>query len=454
MATTDTRPRSALDRFLGIFADVHSGEGLTAILLAVNVFLILTAYYILKPVREALILSQGSAELKTYMAAGQVIALAFIVPFYGKLVASRPRMRLINTVTAFFTGCLIVFYFLAKAGVPLGIPFFIWIGVFSLMIVAQFWSFANVIYDKAEGERLFAIVGFGASLGAVAGSQIADVLIEPVGINQLLLLGAGVLGAQVMLTNYVDHRERKSIQSHTKQVSPSKTATKASHSQSFQLVFKTRYLILMAIMLMLANWVNTTGEYILSNIVKQNAEQLLAGGATSLTEEQIIGDFYSKYFTYVNILSLTIQLFLVSRIVKWFGIGWAVMVLPFIALGAYNVIIFIPTLTAVLSAKVAENSTDYSLNNTVRNMLFLPCTYEEKFSAKQAIDSFFVRMGDVLSAALVFFGTNIMQLSARQFAGVNAVLVLLWLVLAWQVGRIYVQRTGEAGVPDALPAKA
>ena len=210
----------------------------------------------------------------------------------------------------------------------------------------------------------------------------------------------------------------------------------------------------MAIMLMLANWVNTTGEYILSNIVKQHAEQLLAGGASGLTEGQIIGDFYSKYFTYVNILSLLIQLFLVSRIVKWFGIGWAVMVLPFISLGAYNVIIFIPTLTAIMSAKVAENATDYSLNNTVRNMLFLPCTYEEKFSAKQAIDSFFVRMGDVLSAALVFFGTNIMQLSARQFAAVNAVLVLVWLVLAWQVGRIYVQRTGEAGVPDALPAKA
>ena len=454
MATTDTRPRSALDRFLGIFADVHSGEGLTAILLALNVFLILTAYYILKPVREALILSEGSAELKTYMAAGQVVALAFIVPFYGKLVASRPRMRLINTVTAFFTGCLILFYFLAKAGVPLGIPFFIWIGVFSLMIVAQFWSFANVIYDKAEGERLFAIVGFGASLGAVAGSRIADVLIEPVGINQLLLLGAAVLGGQVLLTNYVDHRERRHIQSHTRKVSASKTATKASHSQSFRLVFKTRYLIFMAIMLMLANWVNTTGEYILSNIVKQHAQQLLAGGASGLTESQIIGDFYSKYFTYVNILSLLIQLFLVSRIVKWFGIGWAVMVLPFISLGAYNVIIFVPTLAAIMSAKVAENATDYSLNNTVRNMLFLPCTYEEKFSAKQAIDSFFVRMGDVLSAALVFFGTNIMHLSAQQFAGVNAVLVLVWLVLAWQVGRIYVQRTGEAGIPDALPAKA
>ena len=78
------------------------------------------------------------------------------------------------------------------------------------------------------------------------------------------------------------------------------------------------------------------------------------------------------------------------------------MVLPCISLCAYNILAFVPTLRAVLAAKVAENATDYSLNNTVRNMLFLPCTYEEKFSAKQAIDSFFVRMGDVLSAALVF----------------------------------------------------
>ena len=121
---------------------------------------------------------------------------------------------------------------------------------------------------------------------------------------------------------------------------------------------------------------------------------------------------------------------------------------PCVSLSAYNVLAFIPTLTFVLTAKVAENATDYSLNNTVRNMLFLPCTYEEKFSAKQAIDSFFVRMGDVLSAALVFFGTNIMQLGPRRFAAVNAVLVVIWLVLAWQVGRIYARRTA------ALPVAA
>jgi AAA family ATP:ADP antiporter len=448
MATPDSNHRSSLDRFLGIFADVHSGEGLTALLLALNVFLILMAYYILKPVREALILGEGTAELKTYMSAGQVIVLAFVVPLYGRLVASRPRMRLINTVTAFFTACLVVFYVLAQFGVPLAIPFFIWIGVFSMMIVAQFWSFANVIYDKPEGERLFAIVGFGASLGAVFGARIADRLIEPVGIYELLLLGAAVLGSQVLLTNYVDRRERAHLAARKATVSASKTES-AKHSKSFELVFRTRYLLLMAVMLMLANWVNTTGEYILGNIVKNHAVSLIAAGQNGgLTEGQIIGDFYSKYFTYVNVLSLALQLFVVSRIVKYLGVKWAIMILPCVSLGAYNVLAFIPTLMFVLTAKVAENATDYSLNNTVRNMLFLPCTYEEKFSAKQAIDSFFVRMGDVLSAALVFFGTNIIQLGPRKFAAVNAVLVLVWLVLAWNVGRIYAQRTA------ALPAAA
>jgi AAA family ATP:ADP antiporter len=170
---------SILDRMLGLFAEVHAGEGGTVLLLALNVFLILMAYYVLKPVREALVLSEGSAELKSYLSAGQVAVLAVVVPLYGRLVARFPRMRLINVVTLFFAACPIVFYLLARAHVPLGIIFFVWIGVFSLMIVAQFWSFANDIYTKDQGERLFAIVGFGASLGAVAGARIADQLIEP-----------------------------------------------------------------------------------------------------------------------------------------------------------------------------------------------------------------------------------------------------------------------------------
>jgi AAA family ATP:ADP antiporter len=443
--TTNSAERSRLERLLGAFADVHAGEGTTAVLLALNVFLILMAYYVLKPVREALILGEGSAEMKAYMSAGQVVLLAFVVPYYGRLVSRFPRMRLINVVTAFFIACLAAFYVLAQFGVPLAIVFFLWIGIFNLMIVAQFWSFANDLYSKEEGERLFAIVGFGASFGAVVGARAADRLIEPLGIYQLMIVGAAILFGQLLITNRIDRRERRRTGP-----APAQAARPdaASGTNAFALVFRTRYLLLMAIMLMLLNWVNTTGEYILGSIVKDTASGMIAsGGAGGLTEEQLIGDFYSKYFSLVNVLGLVLQLFAVSRIVKYFGIPWAVMVLPLISLASYNILVFYPVLYAVLGAKVMENSTDYSLNNTVRNMLFLPCTYEEKFSAKQAIDSFFVRMGDVLSAALVFVGTTVFVLHPRGFAAVNAAIVVVWLALAWIVGRGYARLTSRKAAP-------
>ena len=410
------QPRaSGVERFLNLFTVVRPGEAKTALLLALNVFLILMAYYILKTVREALILGEGSAELKSYLSAGQVVALAFAVPYYGRLVATFPRMKLINVVTVFFLVCPIVFYVLAQINVPLGMIFFVWIGVFNLMIVAQFWSFANDVYSKEEGERLLVIVGLGASLGAVAGARAADRLIEPFGVLQLMLVGAGVLGLQLLLTNYIDRIERGRRPS-----VPRKVKAAGKSSNAFALVFKTRYLLLMGLMLMTANWINTTGEYILGSIVKEQAGAMIAAGtAPGLTEGQIIGDFYAKYFTLVNVVGLVLQLFVVSRIVKHWGVAWAVMILPAMSFGAYNILIFVPLLNAALAAKVVENSIDYSLNNTVRNMLFLPCTYEQKFAAKQAIDSFFVRMGDVLSAALVFVGTTFLALPSRGFAAVE-----------------------------------
>jgi AAA family ATP:ADP antiporter len=432
---------SPLDRLLRLFADVKSGEGVTALLLSLNVFLILMAYYVLKPVREALILGQGSAELKTYMSAAQVGVLAIVVPLYGKLVDRMDRRRLINVVTAFFVACLLVFYVLGRAGTPLGTVFFLWIGIFNLMIVAQFWSFANDIYTKDQGERLFAIVGFGASLGAVFGSRFANVFIAALGVYELMLVGAGLLALEVVLTNYIDRRESSRPRSQAAAKHP-----EPENVNAFTMVFKTRYLLLMAFMLLFLNTVNTTGEYILGSIVKDAATRQV-GTADAAQVGEAIGKFYATYFTYVNVLGLLLQLFVVSRVVKYLGVPIGVMIMPVISLTAYGVITFVPILRAVLVAKVAENSTDYSINNTIRNMLFLPCTREQKYSAKQAIDSFFVRMGDVTSAGLVFVGTTIFSLQPRGFAVINALMVIVWLSLAWRIGRQYKELTVSGHAP-------
>ena len=454
-----------LDRFLRVFADVHAGEGTTAVLLALNVFLLLTAYYILKPVREALILGQGSAELKSYMSAGMVGVLAVVVPVYGRFVARVARRRLINVVTAVFIACLGMFYVAAQLGASLGIAFFIWIGVFSVMILAQFWGFANDLYTKEQGERLFPIVGFGASLGAVLGAVVADQLIGPVGISELMLVGAALLALQLLLTNYVDAREsagggeaRVSSTPNVPEPAAEPTERKPARG-AFGMVFRTPYLLLIGLMIMSLNAVNTTGEYILGSVVEDAArEAVLAGTTGGLSVEEFIGQFYSRFFAVVNVAGVVIQLFLVSRIIKYFGVRVGVMVLPCLAFGAYSVLAFVPMLTAVRWAKTAENSTDYSLNNTVRNMLFLPCSREQKYSAKQVIDSFFHRIGDVFSAAVVFVGTTYLALNGTGFAKFNILIVAGWVVLAFAIGREYSrlsitgQQPGERLSKDAAKA--
>jgi len=441
---------SRLDRALRIFADVRPGEGTTTLLLAANLFLILTAYYVLKPVREALILGQGSPELKAYLSAAQVAVLAVVVPVYGRLVSQLARRRLINVVNLIFIGCLLTFYVVGRAGVPIGIAFFIWIGVFNLMIVAQFWSFANDLYTRDEGERLFPVIGFGAALGGVLGAYVAARLIRPLGVHDLLLVGAGLLAAQVQITNYVDRRviakeagasEKGAKDTPNVQSAPAATTVPpAHHENAFAMVLRTPYLRAMAIMMLLIATVDGTGEYILGTIVKDAAQQYVADGRShGLDVSGVIGAFYSRYFFLINVTSVLLQFFLVSRIIKYAGVRGAVAILPVLSIAAYNMMAFAPSLWFVLGAKVTEKSANYSLNNTVQNMLYLPCTREEKYSAKQAIDAFFFRMGDVFSAVLVFTGTSI-GLSAAGFAKANIALAALWLAMAWVVGQRYTWR--------------
>jgi AAA family ATP:ADP antiporter len=228
------------------------------------------------------------------------------------------------------------------------------------------------------------------------------------------------------------------------------SAAPPARGGAFGLVFKTRYLLLIAFMLMLHNTVKTTGEYILGDTVRHDAIERLPPGDEQGVK-RTIGAFYSSFYTWVNVVGLVLQLFVVSRIVRYFGVPGAILVLPLVSLGAYGIIAVAPLLGAVFTAKVAENATDYSLNNTVRNMLFLPCTPEQKYSAKQAIDSFFVRLGDVGAAVVVFLGVTFLHLGPRGFAVANALFVFVWLVLAWRIGRAY-RDLSASGRPPATSA--
>ncbi len=431
-----------LERLLNLFTEVRPGEATSCLLLALNIFLILGAYYVLKPVREALILAGGGAELKSYAAAGQALLLLLALPLYSWLASRCSRRLLVNGVTLFFVACIFGFYGLAQTGMSLGVVFFLWVGVFNLMVPTQFWAFANDLYDPDSGGRLFVIVAFGASLGAVCGSYLTSLLVHYLGVYELMLVAAGILVTSLLITDLVARREglwerRDDPATREVETGPDKVG---SHG-GFALVFGSRYLLLIALLMLILNWVNTSGEYILARTVEAAAREQLAPGAGGAIDhhavEAFIGGFYAQFYTVVNIAGMLLQLFVVSRVLKYLGVRAAIMVLPLIALGGYILAAFAPVLAMVRWVKTAENATDYSLQNTVRQVLFLPTTREEIYKAKQVTDTFFVRAGDVLSAVVVYVGTVWLALNTQGFAIINIALVVAWLLLAFLVGSHY-----------------
>src|SRR5882762_8394139 len=177
-AFADALPRpdrkSRLDRVLSPFTDVRAGEGATALLMLVNIFLLLICYSVIKTVREPLILLGGGAEVRSYAAAGQALLLMGFVPLYSWFASRVNRARLLVGVTLFFVVCIELFATAVVARVPyVGVAFFIWVGIFNISLVAQFWSFANDIYNKEAGDRLFPIIVMGMTAGAPLGSFIA-----------------------------------------------------------------------------------------------------------------------------------------------------------------------------------------------------------------------------------------------------------------------------------------
>ena len=422
---------SILERTFSVFATVKPGEGLTAFLLMMNVFSLLTAYYIIKPVREALILSGPGAEVKSYAGAGQALLLLLIVPLYSLIASKVNRVRLINGMTAFFISNLVIFYVLGRMNFSLGVVFFLWVGLFNLMAVAQFWAFANDVYTQEQGKRLFAIVGIGSSLGAIFGAEVAGWLFKPIGAYAMMLVTAALLAFCMVLTNWVHLREGDGNQARAEAARGA-----IGGSGGFKLVLNYRYLLLIAILVVLANFTKTTGEFILGKVVTQHAS------SHGMNSQTYIGEFYADFYFWVNLTGAALQMFAVSRIMKYMGIGAALFFLPLIALGSYTALAFAPLLSLIRVVKIAENSTEYSIQNTARQALFLRTSREAKYKAKLAIDSFFARAGDALSALLVFTGTRI-ALDIRGFAVVNAALVLVWLFVAIAILRLR-RRQAEA----------
>ena len=436
--TEGEKPKNPVEKFLSLFADVRAGEGISALLLGLNVFLLLTGYAILKTARDPLILIKFTAEQKAYAAAGQALLLLLAVPFYGWFATQVSRLKLLVGLNLFFASNLVLFSALGQAGIQIGVVFYVWLGIFSLFVISQFWAFANDVYTEGQGRRLFPMIAFGQSLGAVAGASIAFFLFASFkSPYQLMLFTAMALLASIAIIFAVDRREirRGGAAAAREAVEP------LGSEGGFQLLLRDRYLFWIAVMTVLLNTVNTSGEFVLSKLVQD--ESIRRFGADLVSEAQrgrFIGMFYGSFSFWTNTVGLLTQLLLVSRLMRYAGVRRCLFVLPCISLTSYSIMAFAPVLVLVRVLKVAENSTDYSLQNTIRQALWLPTTREAKYKAKAAVDTFCTRMGDVLAAGIVFAATSA-HAGLQTVAGCSVALTLSWLWVASRVAKQHRKRT-------------
>ena len=442
---------STTERILRLFTEVEPGEGVTAVMMFTNVFLILLAYYFIKPLREGWIAVSdieglSKMEVKAYSSFAQSILLLFIVGWYAKLADRWDRVTLFTRATLFCISNMILFWVLQPNfffdQLPLsGIVYYLWVGMFGVFVVAQFWTFCADVYTDERGKRMLPFIAIGATSGAAAGSWIVNELVDS-GImptEALLLVAIVPLLASIFLVRKVDQREGQHGRTANETLSVEQTGVetvpdKASIWSGARLVLISKFLLLAALVTLLTNWVNTNGENLLFRVIQETlaVEAQGQGIADERTMLEFIRDgttaFYGNFYFWVNMVALLLQAFVASRLLKYGGFAAILLILPVIALTSYTVMALLPVLAVVKMMKIAENATDYSLNNTSRHVLWLPVSSAMKFRGKPAIDTLYVRLGDGLAAITVLVGVHLLALSTSGFFVFNVILVLGWLV--------------------------
>jgi ATP:ADP antiporter, AAA family len=455
---TDQSGLSPFERLLTIFTRIRPGEGRSTFLFFLHGFLMLFSYLIVKALREAFILTDYSAEVRAYGVAVVALVLMFVVPAYGAVRRRIDGARLLQAVTVFFAVNMLGFAAAAHFGISTSFIFFVWVSIFGVMITAQFWAFAADTFNLKSGQRLFPVIMMGANLGALAGTRFAELAVDnlqPVG---LMFVATLVLTATLALATPA----RAHVPEGSRALSPEHGAKPPRLLGGIELVLRDRYLLMVALFVVLLNWINTTGEFVLGDMVVRSVDAQVAASAGALSKSAAITAFYGDFFFWVTLIGLAIQLLLVARVYRWVGIQGALIVLPVVAALGYGLIVFVPIFSIIRLVKIGENAVNYSVMNTTRHALFLPVARDAKYDGKTAIDTFFWRIGDLIQAGVLFAGLHWLDWTATNFALLNLALALVWIGLAVAIGRefrVLAQRNAfnvppEVGqpIPDLLYA--
>jgi len=393
------------------------------------IFLAITAYYIIKPIRGDVLQKVILVDNKPKAMVATVVFVGLFAYAYGKIVNSVERKKLIVGTYLIFLGSVAAFagaFSVAPTSKVLAYVFWVWVSTFSVMIVSQFWALAADVWSKEEGLRLFGFIGLGTVSGGIAGTTLT-IIVKKLPNWQLLAMSGGILTVCMGLSFYVLWFASRKAEAAAKIDTAPADAPKEKPPEvnAIGMVLSSPYLLLIAAMTLILNLVNSNNEWILDKLFSQQ------GDGDSRT-------FYANFYLWQNVLTAAIQFFLTGRIQRRFGARVALLFLPLVGMAGGTAFLLIPTLAIIRGMKIAENATDYSIQSNTREFLYLPTTKLEKYAAKNVNDTFVVRIGDLAAAGSIEVAKILIEKYAggglKMLVGANLVLGAIWILIVLRIG--------------------
>lgn len=396
-------------------------------------FLTITSYYILKPVRDSVFIDTYGAENLPYVWLITIVVLTAVVYVYVKFADILPKNILLSSTVIFFVSNLMVFWWLSH--LPhrwVAAVFFVWVSIFSVMAVTQFWLYANDLFNPREAKRLFGFVGSGGILGGITGGLITHSLATTVGTRNLLLVAAFILAFCAILINIIWELERERAFFTTERTMASRVERPKATREVLRLIWKKRYLLLLVGLVCIAKIVSTLVDYQFKNIVQASITGLDARTA-----------FFGEFFAWLNTVSFSVQFFLTSFVLRRFGVGFALFLLPIGLTFGSVAILAQPALWSAVFTMLYDGSMNYSLNQSTKEVLYLPIFSDVRYRVKPFIDMVGYRIAKGLGSVLILVVVNILHLSVRSLSAAALVLIVFWLMMIYVMRREYVNALRE-----------
>jgi len=412
-----------LQRILAPLVELREDEGITALLMFAYSFLAMAGYNVVKPATRSQFIEALGANNLPYVQLVAGLIMGFVIQGYTSAMRLLPRRWVFAATQVVMVGLLVVFWVLFKTDESwVSVAFYMWGVLAGSLLISQFWSLANDIYDARQAKRVFGFIGGGASLGGIIGAGFAGQYARAIGTNNLLLVAAVMLAVCGVIVGLIAMREKPTgpeVVVDEKGMSP---------REAVALLIKSKHFQIIALVISFA----AIGAGIVEQQVNMAVAQAIPGrdGRTA---------FLANVIFYSSIAGFLIQMTLTSRVHRLLGIGFALLLLPFTLGGTGTLMLAIPALWTATTARVLDTSLRYTVDKTTREILFMPLPTAMKYRAKPFADVAVDRFAKGVGAALLIVAINFAGFSWSQLSYLSITVAVLWIAMALRARREYLR---------------